>query len=202
MSDSDTIFDDRFEEISTLRWLPWVGGNYNSSPDGMRVLIIGESHYLPNKDEKWYSGVPDPDFTRGFIVDNAINNPDKKMKILRYFEKLLIGQNPSNDQKQKLWNSVVYMNFIQRPLGSSKDRPIDEDYKIGWSTFFEIFKILSPDIILFCGVRSSDFEGCFNDACQRNGFKYERDGSVNFNSKGINARKFIVQGFNGNLVLS
>lgn len=31
-------------------WYPWVGKNYASSP--ARILVIGESHYVPTREDK------------------------------------------------------------------------------------------------------------------------------------------------------
>lgn len=189
-----TSFDEAFKNIQTLKWLPWVGLQYNDLPTGKKLLIIGESHYLPNEEHDWYEDVEQPEFTRGFITDNVYKNPNKPLKILRNLEKVLIDDTPSIKQQLKLFNSVSYYNFIQRALGtsSSADRPNDEDYEIGWSTFFKVLNILEPNICLFCGVSFTYHNGRIERSAKENNYTYLWDDKIDFSSKNVKARKIII----------
>ena len=49
----DNQYDSTFstlKETTKLAWYPWVGRDYASSPS--RILVIGESHYVPTREDK------------------------------------------------------------------------------------------------------------------------------------------------------
>ena len=48
-SQYDSIFC-TLKETAQLMWYPWVGKNYASSP--ARILVIGESHCVPTREDK------------------------------------------------------------------------------------------------------------------------------------------------------
>ena len=47
-----TKFDSKLREINMLKWLPWVGENFESS--SLKLLVVGESHYESGENEKKY----------------------------------------------------------------------------------------------------------------------------------------------------
>ena len=195
MSENSNIsYDEAFKNIETLKWLPWVGQQFNNLPKGKKLLIIGESHYLPNIKEDWRECVTRPEFTREFITDNVYKNPDKTLKMLRNLERLLINDKPTKNQKYKLWNSTSYFNFIPRALESSSSahRPNNEDYVTGWTNFFKILNILEPDICLFCGVSFTYYNGAILAAANQNNCRYCWDDKICFSSKRVKARKITV----------
>lgn len=60
-------FDEKLDSIRTLKWLPYIGKDYKNLATGKKLLIIGESHYLPNKAEDWYEDVKKRLFTREYL---------------------------------------------------------------------------------------------------------------------------------------
>ena len=151
----DVSLDDKFVEIESLKWLPFIGQNYFQQKT--RTLVVGESHYLPiNEDEEFYNDVS---WTRKFILKEGLqikpwNLSDTKNNLVREVEKTLIGE-----IRSELWNDLSYFNLIQRLLPSIKgqDRPTSEDFVNGLLTFKEIVGFLNPDRIIFCGVKAGKF---------------------------------------------
>ena len=47
----DDKFDDQFRSIQGLHWLPWIGKDYLKVPPEKKLLIVGESHYVPKGDD-------------------------------------------------------------------------------------------------------------------------------------------------------
>jgi hypothetical protein len=173
-------FDEKLDSIRTLKWLPYIGKNHKNLTTGKKLLIIGESHYLPNKAEDWYEDVKKRLFTREIFIMNQINQSiDDMGKVLRNIQKILLNDDLSDDQKNKLWNSVSYYNFIQKVLDSSKDRPIEGDYIIGWDTFFKVIEVLNPDYCLFCGVSAINNTGAMINAAEKNSFSQRIDDKKN-----------------------
>jgi hypothetical protein len=201
MKKLDNGFDEKLDNIKTLKWLPYIGKDYINLSSGEKLLIIGESHYLPNDTEDWYNDVKTRIFTREIFIMNQIKlSNDEMEKVLRNIQKILLNDNPSDDQKNKLWNSVSYYNFIQKELDSSKDRPIEGDYIIGWDTFFKVVEVLNPDYCLFCGVSAINNTGAMINAAEKNSFYQRFDDKEKFMSDGVKARKLSI-GKNGKEIL-
>ena len=194
MHNFDKSYDDKLNNISTLKWIPYIGKNYNKLIKGKRLLIIGESHYLPNITEDWYKDVETKNFTRANFVSYQIKKPNNDMeKILRNIQEVFLNDDPYDTLKSKFWESVSYYNFIQRALESSNNRPTYDDFKIGWETFFKVVDLLKPDYCLFCGVAAINETGSMIEKANNNLFNQNwdinsrlKDISIN----GVNPRRF------------
>lgn len=167
----DTSFDEKFNTIETLKWLPWVGKNYTDI-ENKRLLLVAESHYDWGE-EGALDDLEYPEFTRWFISGHTVDNPNSTMNVLRNTERALFYGNPTNEQKISFWKSNGYFNIVQRILASRQERPNDVDYSIGWDTFFKVISILKPNYCLFCGVEASNFSFNFTKALESNNYKSE-----------------------------
>ena len=167
----NTFFDDSFKNITSLKWLPWVGRNY-SNQQNRKLLLVAESHYDWGQ-EGALDDLDYPEFTRWFIKGHTFDNPNSTMKVLRNTERALFGGNPSDTQKILFWESTAYFNIVQLILSNINERPNDSDYLIGWETFFCVIDILKPDYCLFCGVEASNFTLNFNNALQKHNYRSE-----------------------------
>lgn len=114
---------------------PYVGKNYNHDHH-KRILIIGESHYLPenesNKSElnKWYSSslktnpISDESYinTAG-VVSDSINNK-KLQKGHTFFNNLSISINQayqnSYEYQRNILHHIAFLNFFPRPATYGK----------------------------------------------------------------------------------
>lgn len=149
-------FDEQFRRLQPqLHWLPWVGKNYAKIASGEKILIIGESHYIPdNEDPEEYIDIL---WTRKFICKEGlkllpyyIGTPTNNL--IRNTEKAIFNlYDISFSNKEKLWTSCAFLNLIQRPLQSRKDRPNNDDYIDGWTTVLKVVEILRPNNCLILG---------------------------------------------------
>jgi len=161
----DKSLDTQFEKLSILTWKPFIGKNYNQMTP--KILIIGESHYVP-EDENFVD-YEQPNWTREFILKEGLQqkpwyNESKKNNLIREVEKTLLAlEKIDNISSIKLWNNISYYNFIQRLMTSLDKRPTYEDIINGWKTFSKVYDILQPDIIIFCGKESSKHLVNFNN---------------------------------------
>ena len=80
-----TAFDSDFNGITELQWLPWVGQYYSERPQGVRLLIVGESHYDWEADGS-RDALQDPNFTRLVVSEHAITpeGPSPTFAISRF----------------------------------------------------------------------------------------------------------------------
>lgn len=171
-----TEFDNQFNGIETLKWLPWVGNDYSTIINGNKLLIVGESYYLPSEDKPWHNDYKDKNFTRNF-VKKQLNNPNNDMeKILLNIQKTIFIDEPSIAQKEKFWNSLSHYNFIQRalPSSSNEDRPLESDYILGWENFFSVIDTLKPDLCLFCGKSFVTFNGAMLESMRKMSYHHEK----------------------------
>lgn len=166
----NTSFDEKFNRINNLKWLPWVGKNYCKKKN-KRLLVVGESHYAKNKkdveDAKYW------DFTRWFVFNHTISNPYATMEILRNTERALFYGEPTDKQIISFWKSIAFFNIVQRILSGRQDRPDESDFSTGWDTFFKVLDIIRPDYCLFCGVEASNYSFHFMKALEDNNYKSE-----------------------------
>lgn len=152
-------YDTALRNIDGLTWLPWIGSQYDT--EGERVLIIGESHYNYGEDVEFFNKntIKDLYTTRKVVeyypVEHIASNP--------MFENLLrFLTNGESFNRESLWSSIAFYNFIQRPLSYNKnsdgiltDRPDKSDWEEGWNIFIEIAKILKPTYCVFVGTTFS-----------------------------------------------
>lgn len=164
---SDTKYDDRFNSIDTLKWLPWVGKHYHESRS-VKMLVVGESNYKwagedEETEEKIIGYLNCRLFTRN-VINNYLTGKPMSTKIYKNITAALFyNDTPQEENKVKLWNTICYYNFIQRFLDSLKteDRPIYSDWESGWSTFFKVIDVLRSNYVLFCGVTAAQYHEMF-----------------------------------------
>lgn len=148
-----THYDSKFS-FPPLTWLPWVGLQYASQPDGKRLLIVGESHYY---DEKEFPGskkaVMNPIETRWIAKKMGMDSETNGTRFFQSVNAVLDGLGPIT--KKALWEKSAFYNFIQRPMNTNKERPSDDDYKVALSAFRHILYVLKPDACLFFGVEAA-----------------------------------------------
>lgn len=192
----DTIFDKQFQRIPLMHWLPWVGKDYTKTPSGKKLLIVGESHYVPN-DENAEDGYNDDTWTRKFISKEGLRQSplyagDPINPLIKNTEKTIFNtQNPTDENKQKLWYSSVFFNLIQRLLLSKNkdDRPNDNDFIEGWEVFLSLVDIIKPNICLILGKSSCGRLGYYlsnNDTgwVKKDSEFYEKDKVITLSKNG------------------
>jgi|GEM_PF-788251 len=137
---------------------PFVGKNYNIGHK--KILVIGESHYLPPKTnheviKNWYDRSY-KDLTKDeFNWTNTsciMNNTDfREHPMYREINKSLIRAGLPDGIL-----SVAYMNFFQRPSGRTKKsiQENEKDIEVANSVLKQTFVILQPDFIFFVSSKS------------------------------------------------
>lgn len=145
-----TKFDDTLKKVENLKWLPWIGADYQKT----NLLIVGESFY--DDGEGWPES--DPEAPRSLVKNQGLNskNPDfSNRKLFDAVEKIILNQDKSSfEERDKIWTSVAYMNQVQRVLENRDSRPNEDDYDISWPVILNVAEIIQPKVILKIGVES------------------------------------------------
>ncbi|WP_421947388.1 hypothetical protein [Phaeodactylibacter xiamenensis] len=158
------LLDIKLSNIDKLKWLPFVGSEYFNNSCDNRLMIIGESHYLSEKD--FSSGMDkNLSLTRDIVDWIGIK---KNYGRTRFFQNLYLAL----FQKDKIdlprfWEMISFYNFVQRPMKTRKSRPSANDFINGWEVFFELVEILKPNKCIFIGTSASKYR---NTAISKSNF--------------------------------
>ena len=173
--ESEKKYDERFKSINGLKWLPWVGKNY----DKTGVLIIAESHYGGETEfEADGSDNTDEDFTREAFVKRHADGVNM-WKMPNNLMRAVWQGDCSVGNRKIFWENVAFYNHVQKLMElATWQRPSDEDFRNGWDVFPEVVKILKPDYCLFVGLQA--FKS-FGDKMQEKGLSFEGKGFEKIN---------------------
>lgn len=130
-------FDEDLAHQKALKWLPWVGGNFESL--SVRTMLLGESVY------DWSPGTDacrnryaHPNGLRITHTNHALNF-ERDSAYVRNIERAIFQEaSPSKEKKLSLWKSVAYHNLVLDLLPSKKHRPSSEQYVAGWRALFPL----------------------------------------------------------------
>ncbi|ALE53306.1 hypothetical protein AC233_00130 [Burkholderia sp. HB1] len=158
MTNLDLSFDLHFETRPALRWWPWVGSQYASSP--VRTLVLGESIYewtkTPREQGIFRSRYARPDALRVTHLNHALQFKRNSRYVRNIERAVLCSAKPTNDHKLAFWSSVAYHNLVLDPLRSLKHRPSQRQFRAGWEEVLDLLNPLAVRQILVYGVGSVD----------------------------------------------
>ena len=149
--------------------LPFIGEKYESS----RLLLIGESHYVPKKEEEVrcvnrkdfydvsFDDLGEGDY-KGWINTRSVfeyrvydkgkfetffsNTATEIAKVVYHTDSVTI------DQKINAIHQYAFMNYFKRPSyesGKTIEKLTENDYKIAYDISAYIIEVLKPRLIIF-----------------------------------------------------
>lgn len=191
-----TEFDELFKSnISHLtnypEMLPFVGLNWMQSK---KILLIGESHWLPYDEIKTYSGLDY--FTNWYDFDSKELNENHKKYITtrnnlltvefgKYEKSLTLYFNLKKalleishfSNSKLIFDKFSFYNYFQKPTFvrqiNNEDRsikPTTKDKEIAFETFQKIINIIKPESIIFISKKSFD---SFNEVKSKRNISFE-----------------------------
>lgn len=152
-----------------IHFLPYVGCDYISGGIfGKRIMVMGESHYWNDREEGEVEDYNRPsDFTTE-IVNEYIDYREGKIPFQRWmptfakFENALAGHETDGRESRRIWQSLLFYNYIQEFLYASNERPTAEQYRAAAAPFFEVLNQYEPDYLIAWG-KSNLFYGTPSD---------------------------------------
>lgn len=148
-----------------INFKPWVGKNYFSSGlRGMKILILGESHYCtselkPNgrcfpfcRKENMKSDCfsQTNDVVSNFVYDYA---GEGYLQTFLCFERAVIGKELSQQEREDFWNGVIFYNYIQFSQSGPRIAPQQEHWEHSELALKELLEEYMPDYIIAWGAR-------------------------------------------------
>jgi hypothetical protein len=131
---------------------PWNLGR-DVSYNGLRLLLIGESHY-DDGDELTTDPVAVRRFTTDVVNYWAKNGDGGRHRFFPYIFETVSGETWSADSQEadRFWNSVYFYNYVQSlALTGARQRPTAEMFRDSEDAFYAVLKALRPDVILVLG---------------------------------------------------
>lgn len=151
-------------------FLPWIGQYYEKGLNGIKMLIVGASHYCDcsNKSCKYSEECRNVylkdsskfDYMCEYNDEEPLHNTTrmevryfltgKGNRTYRNFSNFMIKDMNLAKNESSLWDSVCFMNYVQfmLPQTYTLDKYLSErDYK----AFCEVVKYCDPDVIIIWG---------------------------------------------------
>jgi len=158
LDESATQYDADFQRLQNLglTWLPWVGQRFSGRPTHKRLLVVGDSHYYKNQDERKERN-ENRKYTREVVSEDLVNQ-EYPTPTLKNISKLLFKT--TEIDHPRMWGDSAYFNIVQRLMNYSQEgrepkKPYGDDFIAGWKIFAEIVRIIQPSHCLFIGVSAA-----------------------------------------------
>lgn len=125
---------------------PWVGARYRTDGvSGMRVLILGESHYGDVGTE-----------SRSFTIEVVRKwGQEKRLRFFTLTQKLVLGRGPgwvSSEERAEFWERVAFYNFVQCFTGPGpRYRPMEAMWHAAAQPFLDTLVELEPHLLVVLG---------------------------------------------------
>ena len=148
-----------------INFEPWVGKNYFSSGlNGMKILVLGESHYCKNElkpNERCFPFCRKEnmksdcfsqtiDVVSNFVYDYA---GEGYLQTFLCFERAVIGKELSQQEREDFWNGVIFYNYIQFSQSGPRIAPQQEHWAHSELALKELLEEYMPDYIIAWGAR-------------------------------------------------
>ena len=138
-------------EFPGVAFHPWVGAHYGrESRFGVRLLVLGESHY----DE-------DPEFSDSGFTQDVVRTwgQTQRARFFTVIAKVLLGSADwiDDDVRSEIWEHVAFYNFVQSTVvPGPRTPPTFRQWCEAQSPFVTVLQSLEPDAVLMLGWRLAE----------------------------------------------
>ena len=144
---------------SNVFFQPFVGKDYvNGGIFGKRIMVVGESHYCDDEctdcgDCRLHQECMT--FTQDVLGDYLDESKKRQdwMRTFLKFERSLVGEETDQAMRLKIWNSVIFFNYLQVTMGGPREAGTTEQYQQAGKAFFEVIERYQPECIIVWGKR-------------------------------------------------
>ena len=138
---------------------PFVGKDYaNGGIFGKRVMILGESHYCDEActdcgDCRLHRECMT--FTQDVLRDYLYEGKERQnwMRTFLKFERSLVGEETDQAMRLRIWNSVIFFNYLQVAMGGPRQAGTGEQYSQANAAFLDVIEKYQPEYIIVWGKR-------------------------------------------------
>lgn len=133
---------------------PWKPRGENPRLEGVRLLVLGESHYEEPEDGV-VDGAPELAGLTRWVVQTWGLSPPRRLGFFANLFAVLMGESWSLDGDHgRLWNSVFYYNYVQSLVhGGPRHAPTDAQFQASEAAFRIMLEDIRPEAVLVLGQR-------------------------------------------------
>lgn len=138
------------DETGIVWYEPWIGPAYSSHGlSGIRVLLLGESHYLSPGDEKY----DQTDLTTGII--EGVREGTRQLRFYTTVARLIESvATDASDGEHSIWDRVAFANLIPgRVADRAGVRPSSEKWGHGLQNLPRLLDATTPHAVLVLGIQ-------------------------------------------------
>ena len=142
-----------------LFFRPFVGSSYaDGGLFGKRIMVLGESHYCDEgcadcgdclRHREWMG------FTNGVVKQYLDDRVERQrwMQTLLKFERSLVGRETDQALRQRIWQSVVFYNYLQVAMGGPREAGTSAQYRQAGDALVEVMDKYQPEYVIAWGKR-------------------------------------------------
>lgn len=130
-------------EFPGVTFYPWIGSRYGRrSRFGIRLLVLGESHYGENIESK--------SFTTEVVKEWGQR---RRARFFTIIANVMTGNRGciTDQDRAAVWEHVAFYNFVQSALSAPRKSPSFRQWVQAQDPFHTVLKILRPDAVLVLG---------------------------------------------------
>ena len=145
--------------MKTPFFQPFVGKDYASGGIfGKRIMILGESHYCEEGCADCGNSGAHREccaFTNGVVGDYLDEQKPRErwMSTFLKFERSLVGHETDWSERHRIWQSMMFYNYLQTAMGGPRQAGSDAEYRLSEEPFFNVLDQLRPQYIIAWGNR-------------------------------------------------
>lgn len=147
------------EIMNDIFFTPYKGKDYESGGIfGKRIMILGESHYCDEGCMDCGIARLHPecaDFTKKVVADYLNENAPRggwKNTFLK-FERSLVGHVTDWPERRRIWQSVMFYNYLQVSMGGPQQAGTQQQYEEAGKAFYKVIDKYRPEYIITWGRR-------------------------------------------------
>lgn len=140
--------------VARPRFEPWIPPANDPRLEGVRLLILGESHYEEPAEGVFDRTVQDSEFTQK-IVRRWGARPEGRQRFFANLFTMMTGApwSPGADHGA-LWGRVFFYNYVQSVVSGGDGRtPGAHEFKRSEAQFRSVLEAVRPEAVLVMGVR-------------------------------------------------
>ena len=120
-------------------------------------MVLGESHYCGDgcKVCAVASGRNCSDFTTDVVQSYLDQNVEREGWMSTYlkFERSLVNHETTPAESVRIWNSLLFYNFLQVAMQAPRQAGTQEQYREAAEPFFSVLDKYQPDLLVVWGLR-------------------------------------------------
>jgi hypothetical protein len=125
---------------------------------GKRIMVLGESHYCEEDCQDCGDLAAHREccaYTHGVVSDYLNEQKPRKPWMNTYlkFERSLVGHETFWPERHRIWQSLLFYNYLQMAMGGPRQAGTDAEYRQSEGAFFSVIDQYRPQYLIAWGSR-------------------------------------------------